>query len=227
MITVHHLEHSRSHRVVWLLEELGVDYRIVHYPRDPRTGLAPESLRKIHPLGKSPVVTDGDRTLAESALIIEYLARCHGDADWTRSPGDADYWDFGFWMHYAEGSLMPPLLIKLIFSKLREAPVPWLVRPISSRIADRVEGGFTNPQIETHFRFVDDQLAGRDWLLGNKPSAADIMLSFPLEAALARGTIDREEVPAIAEYVERFQSRPAYRRALEAGGDYDYGPADH
>jgi len=224
MITLHHLQDSRSQRVLWLLEELGCKYRIKHYERDPKTALAPAALNKVHPLGKSPVITDGSRTLAESATIVEYLARTYGDGRWAPALDDSHYWDFSYWMHYAEASLMPPLLIKLVFSKLREPPVPFFVRPISGRIADQVDRTFTNPQIATHFAFVDDYLGEHRWFAGSEISAADVQMSFPLEAALAAGTISRADYPNVAVYVNRIQSREAYLRALKKGGDYAYGP---
>lgn len=223
MITLHHLEHSRSQRVLWLLEELGVDYEIRRYERDPRTSLAPPELREIHPLGKSPVISDGDRVLAESATIVEYLARVYGDGQWAPHPDDPAYWNFSYWMHYAEGSLMPPLLLKLVFDKVRTAS-PLLVRPVAAGIAGQVDRTFTNPQIRSHFEFVDGYLAEHEWFAGDSITAADIQMSFPLEAAVARGTIG-EASTHVVEYVRRFQARPAYRRALEAGGDYHYGPA--
>ena len=222
MITLHHLEHSRSQRVLWLLEELGLDYEIKHYKRDPKTNLAPPDLKAVHPLGKSPVITDGERTLAESAVIVEYLARTYGSAEWAPTTEDPAYWNFNYWMHYAEGSLMPPLLLKLVFTKVRTAS-PLLVRPIAAAIAEKVESGFIRGQIRTHFDHVDDHLARHEWFAGNKMSAADIQMSFPLEAAVARGTIG-DDHPHVVEYVQRIQARPAYRRALEAGGDYDFGP---
>lgn len=222
MITLHHLEHSRSQRVLWLLEELGVDYEIYWYERDPRTDLAPPELKAVHPLGKSPVITDGKRTLAESAVIIEYLARTYGEGKWAPETDAPEYWNFSYWMHYAESSLMPPLLIKLIFSKVR-AGAPLLFRPISGRIADEVDRAFTNQQLDTHFGYVDAYLAEHRWFGGESISAADIQMSFPLEAARARGTAS-ERYPNIVEFVERFQKRPAYQRALEQGGEYNYGP---
>ncbi len=222
MITLHHLEHSRSQRVLWLLEELEVDYEIYWYGRDPRTNLAPPELRDVHPLGKSPVITDGELTLAESAVIIEYLARTYGDETWAPAPDDPRYWDFSYWMHYAEGSLMPPLLLKLVFSKVR-SDSPFLVRPIAGRIASEVDKAFTDRQLETHFSYLDDYLAGHEWFAGNAISAADIQMSFPLEAAVARGTVGNR-FPNVIDYVQRFQARPAYRRALEAGGEYEFGP---
>jgi glutathione S-transferase len=221
MVVLHHLEQSRSQRVLWLLEELDVGYELRRYERDAASGLAPESLRKIHPLGKSPVVTEGKRTVAESAVIVEYLCREHGGTDWLRQPGDADYYDFQFWMHYAEASVMPPLLLKLVFSRVREAPMPFFVRPIARGIADKVDKSFTDPQIDAHFSHVEAQLTGQDWLLGERISAADIMMSFPLEAALASGRVG-PGFPRIRDYVLRLQARPAYQRALEVGGDYDY-----
>ena len=224
MITLHHLENSRSQRILWLLEELGCNYKIKHYKRDPKTNLAPPELKKVHRLGKSPIITEGKQTLAESALIIEYLARTHGDAQWAPALDDSRYWTFNYWMHYAEGSLMPPLLLKLVFSKLRQPPVPFFIRPISGKIADQVDSAFTNPQIETHFSYVDEYLGEHPWFAGDEISAADIQMSFPLEAAMSAGTIKRADYPNIAVFVNKFQSRPAYVRALEAGGDYAYGP---
>lgn len=224
MITVHHLENSRSLRVLWMLEELGCEYEIKYYKRDAETSLAPESLKKVHPLGKSPVITDGDATMAESGTILEYLARTHGDSQWAPATDDARYWPFNYWMHYAEASLMPPLLIKLVFSKLRQPPVPFFIRPLSARIADQVDRAFTNPQIKTHFSYVDDYLSGHEWFAGDKISAADIQMSFPLEAALAKGTVNPADYEHVAGFVNRFQHRPAYQRALEAGGDYEFGP---
>jgi len=222
MITLHHLEHSRSQRVLWMLEELGLEYRIKRYKRDAKTNLAPPALMKVHPLGKSPVLVDGDRTLAESAVIIEYLARTWGEGSWAPATDDPDYWAFSYWMHYAEASLMPPLLIKLVFSKLRQPPVPFFIRPITSRVADQVDQAFTDRQIETHFRHVNQYLEGREWFVGDAISAVDVQMSFPLQAALSRGTVARADYPNVAMFVVRCQSRPAWQRALERGGDYDY-----
>ena len=222
MIILHHLEHSRSQRILWLLEELGVNYEIRYYERDPKTNLAPEALREVHPLGKSPVITDGELVLAESAVIVEYLARTYGDGNWAPAVDDPGYWNFSYWMHYAEGSLMPPLLLKLVFTKV-STDAPFLIRPIAAGIAGQVNKKFIGKQIKTHFDYVNDYLGQHQWFAGEAISAADIQMSFPLEAALARDTIgDRHS--HIVEYVKRFQSRPAYQRALEAGGEYDFGP---
>ena len=225
MVVVHHLADSRSQRILWILEELGVDYRVKRYARDPKTALAPEALRKVHPLGKAPVVTDQGQTYAESGAIIEYLARTYGDEKWAPRPEDDTYWRFAYWMHYAEASMMPPLLLKLVFDELRDGPVPFFVKPVLRKIADEVDKAFINQQIKTHFSYVDQYLADHEWFAGGDISAADIQMSFPLEAAMARGTVD-DGYPAIVAYVQRFQAREAYRKALKRGGDYAYGPAE-
>ncbi len=221
MVVVHHLQDSRSQRILWLLEELNIEYRVKRYERDPKTALAPESLRKVHALGKSPVITDQGQTYAESAVIIEYLARTYGEGRWAPDLDAEDYWHFAYWMHYAEASLMPPLLLKLVFNKLREGP--FLLRPILRKVADEVDNAFINQQIATHFNYVDRFLAEHEWFAGDAISAADIQMSFPLEAAVARETIG-EAYPAIIAYVQRIQARDAYKAALKRGGDYAYGP---
>ncbi|AKS41163.1 glutathione S-transferase family protein [Wenzhouxiangella marina] len=223
MITVHHLEHSRSQRVLWMLEELGAEYEIKRYERDPETRLAPPSLKKVHPLGKSPVVVDDGRVVAESGTILEYLARKHGKGRWAPAATSDAYWDFSYWMHYAEGSLMPPLLLRLVFDMVSTRS-PLLIKPLAKGISAQVGKAFINPQIRTHLDFVESHLDGRDWFVGDRISAADVQMCFPLEAANARGLIG-EQRPNIRAFVDRCHSRPAYLRALEAGGPYDYGPA--
>ncbi|TVR94921.1 MAG: glutathione S-transferase [Wenzhouxiangellaceae bacterium] len=223
MIIVHHLEHSRSQRVLWLLEELGLEYEIRYYLRDTQTRLAPPELREVHPLGKSPVISDGDRTLAESATIVEYLARRYGKGRWAPALKSDAYWDFSYWMHYAEGSLMPPLLLKLVFDTVG-SKAPLLVRPLARGIAGQVNRAFLDQQIRTHLDFVESHLAEREWFVGSRISAVDVQMSFPLEAARARGLVG-DQRPAINAFVERCHQRPAYRRAVDAGGAYDYGPA--
>lgn len=223
MVVVHHLEDSRSQRILWLLEELDVEYRIKRYERDAKTSLAPEALRKVHPLGKSPVISDQGETYAESGVIVEYLARTYGSAQWAPPVDDARYWQFSYWMHYAEGSLMPPLLLKLVFDRMRKGPAPFFIKPVLRKIADEVDNRFINAQIATHFGYVDRHLSEHEWFVGDGISAADIQMSFPLEAAIAGGTIG-DAYPAVLAYVERFQARAAYREALKRGGDYAYGP---
>lgn len=221
MIVLHHLNNSRSQRILWLLEELGLEYKLQRYERDPVTILAPPSLKKVHPLGKSPVITEGDVTLAESGAIIEYLIQTHGNGQFKPRPDSADYWQYVFWMHYAEGSLMPPLLLRLVFEKVKENPAPFFVKPIIGKIVKETNKRFIGPQIKTHMGYVNDYLAQHSWLAGDALSGADFQMSFPLEAAVARGTVGAE-YPNIVRYVKQFQSRPAYQKALEVGGEYNY-----
>ncbi len=224
MIELHHLEHSRSQRVLWFAEEIGLEYTLITHQRDPATQLAPADVKALHQLGKLPLLVDGDRTLAESAVILEYLARFHAP-EWLMEPADSDYWSYQYWMHYAEASLMPPLLVRLIFSMLKGNAVPALIRPLTKRVANQVDQSFTNPQIATHFGFVEAHLERHEWFAGPRISLADVQMLFPLEAALAKKTINPSEYPAVRLYVEKIQARPAYQRALEKGGPYEFGPA--
>lgn len=220
MITVHHLENSRSQRILWLLEELGAPYRVKRYQRDPETGLAPAALHKVHPLGKSPVVTDGDNTLAESGAIIEYLVARYGADSGLRPPeGTPEQLRYTYWLHYAEGSAMPPLLLSLVFRKMPEAPMPFFVRPVVKGIAAKVQSSFVQPQLELHLDYMEGELEGRPWFTGETFTAADIQLSFPLEAAGAAGLL-ADKRPRLADFVARVAARPAYQRALKKGGPY-------
>jgi glutathione S-transferase len=223
MITVHHLENSRSQRILWLLEELGVPYEVKRYARDRKTMLAPPELRQVHPLGKSPVVTDGEVTVAESGAIVEYLLDQHDrDGRLRPPPGTPERRRFTYWLHFAEGSAMPPLLLKLVFDKVRSAKMPFFVKPVARGIADQVTKSFIAPNIERQLRFMEDELARRDWFAGDAISAADIQMSFPLEAAAARGGLTAAAYPRLAAWLERIHARPAYRRALEVGGPYAF-----
>ena len=218
MITLHHLNNSRSQRILWMLEEIGIDYQIKHYQRDPQTLLAPAELRQVHPLGKSPLITDGELTLAESGAIIEYLAERYGD--WLLpAAGSPERLRCRYWLHYAEGSAMPPLLLKLVFDKLRSSPMPFFIKPIARGIADKVGQAFITPQLKLHFDYLESQLSEHEWFAGDAFSAADIQLSFPLEAAAARGVLANH--PRLHDFLQRIHARPAYRRALEKGGAYD------
>ncbi|WP_339805055.1 glutathione S-transferase [uncultured Marinobacter sp.] len=221
MITVHHLNNSRSQRVLWMLEELGVPYEIQHYERDPKTMQAPASLRKIHPLGKSPVITDGDLVVAESGAIIEYLAHTYGKDTMLPESGGQAWLDYTYWLHYAEGSLMPPLLIRLVFEKVKTSPMPFFIKPVAKGIANKTNESFIGPMIGTHMDFVEAHLSKNTWFLGDKLSAADIQMSFPLEASVARGIVGKSR-PGIIAWVERVHARPAYQKALEKGGKYDF-----
>ena len=220
MIVVHHLNNSRSQRVLWLLEELQLPYEIRRYERDPQTMLAPPELRAVHPLGKSPVITDDGLTLAESGAILEYLADRYGPGRLAPQPGTPERIRYSYWMHYAEGSLMPPLLLKLIFDRVESSPMPFFVRPVARGIADKVRKAFVLPNIRTHLDFLEQELAGRDWFAGATFSAADVQMSFPLEAAQARGGLDAQR-PRLMAWLERVHARPAYRQALERGGPYE------
>lgn len=220
MITVHHLNNSRSQRVLWLLEELGLPYQIQHYQRDATTSLAPESLRKIHPLGKSPVITDGNATVAESGAIVEYLLDQYGNGRLRPAVGTPERLRFTYWLHYAEGSAMTPLLLNLIFSRVARAPAPFFVRPIARAIADKVKQSFITPQIKLHLDYMEGELQKSAWFAGEEFSAADIQMSFPLEAAATRGGLDTTR-PKLWDYLQRIHARPAYQRALEKGGPYE------
>jgi glutathione S-transferase len=215
MLTVHHLNNSRSQRVLWLIEELGVPYELVKYERDPKTDLAPPALQKIHPLGKSPVVTDNGQTYAESAAILEYIVETYGGGRLVPAAGSPDYRRYRYWMHYAEGSLMPLLLMRLITSRIRRAPL--LVRPIAKAIAGKLDHGYVLPNLQRHLAYLDAELAKSAFLAGPELTVADIQMSFPLEAIAAR----YPDPPArIGEFVTRIHERPAYKRALDRGGPY-------
>jgi glutathione S-transferase len=220
MITVHHLNNSRSQRVLWLLEELALPYEIVKYARDPKTMLAPASLRAIHPLGKSPVITDGDATLAESGAILEYLVDTYGAGKLAPAPGTQAYRDYRYFMHYAEGSLMPLLLMKLVFNKVK-TDAPFVIRPIAKAIAGQVSSKFLDPNIANHLAFLGDHLGKHAWFAGDAFSAADIQMSFAIEGAVARAGGGTS--PKLTEWLGRIQGRPAYRKAIERGGEYQVG----
>src|SRR5690554_375590 len=167
MITLHHLNNSRSQRVLWMLEELGVPYEIQHYERDPETMLAPDSLRKVHPLGKSPVITDGDLVVAESGVIIDYLTRTYGKGT-LQPPESGQAWlDYHYWLHYAEGSLMPPLLVRLVLEKIKTSPMPFFIKPVAKGIAHKVDQAFADPMINTHMDFIEAHLSKNTWFLGD------------------------------------------------------------
>jgi glutathione S-transferase len=206
MIRVHHLNNSRSQRVLWLLEELEVPYEIVRYQRDAKTMLAPESLKRIHPLGKSPVIEDGPRILPETGAIVTYLISTYGPKLAPESSSDL-HWRYLYWLHYAEGSAMPPLLLKLILNRL--GLLGWPAR------------GFVDRQLTLHLDYLEAELARSQWFVGEQFSGADIMMSFPLEAATQRAGLDASR-PKLWDFLQRIHSRPAYRRALEKGGPYAF-----
>jgi glutathione S-transferase len=215
MIVVHHLENSRSHRILWLLEELGVPYEIVAYKRNKKTMLAPPELLKIHPLGKSPVIVDGANTIAESGAIIEYLVENYGPDRMAPAPGTPARQRYIYWMHYAEGSAMPILLLKLVFQRM-PLGVPFFIRPIARAISKKAQTSFIDPQMARHMAYWNGELSKAPWFAGEAFSAADIQMSFPLEGAEARFNLDK--YPAVRAFLEKVRGRPAYKRAIERGG---------
>jgi glutathione S-transferase len=221
MITVHHLNDSRSQRVLWLLEELGLPYEIKHYQRDKATMLAPESLRQVHPLGKSPVITDGDAAVAESGAIVEYLVERHGNGRLAPAVGTPERLRWRYWLHFAEGSAMPPLLLKLVFMKIANTKMPFFVKPIAREISAKVLSTLVEPNLKRLLDFMEAELGKSEWFAGNQFSAADIQMSFPIEAAASRAGLDHTR-PRLMAYLKRIHARPAYQRALERGGPYSY-----
>jgi len=220
MIKVHHLNDSRSQRVLWLLEELGLDYEVVRYERKPGNRLAPPELLAIHPLGKSPVIEDGAVKVAETGAIVEYLLDTYGQGRLRPATGTEDGRRFTYWLHYAEGSAMTPLLLKLVFSMLpRRAPA--LLKPIVNGVANKAIASFVDPQLRTHVGFWEDELGRSEWFAGDQFTAADIMMSFPVEAGADRA-FDAETKPRLKAFLNRIHARPAYQRALERGGPYSY-----
>jgi len=206
--------------VLWLLEELGLPYELKRYQRDPRTMLAPPELKRVHPLGKSPVITEDERTVAESGAIVEYLIERHGRGRLVPAPGTDEKLRYTYWLHYAEGSAMPPLLLKLVFSRIETAPMPFFARPIARKIARTGQKTFIDPQIRLHLDYLESQLSPQGWFAGDEFTAADIQMSFPLEAAAARSGLEGSH-PRLAAFLQRIHARPAYQRALDRGGAYD------
>lgn len=220
MIVVHHLNNSRSQRVLWLLEELQLPYEIRRYQRDPQTLRAPPELRAVHPLGKSPVVVDGEFVLAESGAIVEVLADRYHPGRLAPPPGTPERVPYVYWLHYAEGSLMPLLLLKLVFDRIGTAPMPFIARPVARAIAEKGRQAAVHPELRMHLDYLEGELARRDWFAGPQFSAADIQLGFPLEAARARGGLDASR-PRLMDWLARIHARPAYQRALERGGPFE------
>jgi glutathione S-transferase len=221
MITVHHLNNSRSQRVLWLLEELGVPYEVKRYERDAKTMLAPPALLAIHPLGKSPVIVDGTVTVAESGAVVEYLMDRYGAGRLIPAAGTPERLRYTYWLHYAEGSAMPPLLLKLVFDRVANAPAPWPISAIARRIAGTVQNSFIGPQLKRHLDYMEAELTAHAWFAGNEFTAADVQMSFPLEAAKSRAGLNASR-PRLWDFLERIHAREAYKRALERGGPYSF-----
>jgi glutathione S-transferase len=221
MVVVHHLNNSRSQRVLWLLEELGVPYEVKRYERDGKTMLAPPELFAVHPLGKSPVIVDGDDTVAESGAIIEYLVDKYGGGRMVPPAGSSQRLRYVYWLHYAEGSAMTPLLLKLVFDRVAANPAPWPISAISRRIAATVSTAYIAPNLKRHLDYIESELNAHAWFAGEEFSAADVQMSFPLEIAVSRAGLDASRPKSMA-FLERIRARDAYKRALERGGKYDY-----
>jgi glutathione S-transferase len=218
MITVHHLENSRSHRVLWLLEELDLRYDLVRHARHPETLLAPAALRAIHPLGKAPVLVEDGVVMAESGAIIDYLLQRHDLARrFSPPPGSSDWLAYRYWLHYAEGSLMPPLVMTLVLSRMARAPMPFFARPVARALVGGTMKRFVGPQLKRHLDFLDGDLAPRRGSAGDEFTAADVQMGYPLEAAMSRAR-DGQERPHVQAFLQRIRARPAYRQALAVGG---------
>ena len=221
MITVHHLNDSRSQRVLWLLEELGLPYEIKKYQRDAKTMLAPPELTQVHPLGKSPVITDDDVTVAESGAIIEYLIERYGNGRLVPAIGTPERLRWRYWLHFAEGTAMSPLLMKLVFERVKVSPMPFFVRPIARGIADKVLTILVEPNLKRQLDFMEAELGKSEWFAGDTFSAADIQMSFPIEASAQRAGLNASR-PKLMAFLKRIHARPGYRRALERGGPYSF-----
>jgi len=221
MITVHHLENSRSQRILWLLEELGIDYEIKHYQRDKKTGLAPAELFEVHPLGKSPVITDDKLTIAESGLIIEYLIETYGNGELMPARGTPENLEYRYWLHYAEGTFMTLMIITLVLNRIESAPQPFFIKPVTKSIAQKAKAGYSGPNIKLNLDYLENVLQNSKWFCGDSMSGADIMMSFPIEAAAVRTDL-KANYPALAEFHRRIKRLPAYERAIDKGGPYAY-----
>jgi glutathione S-transferase len=219
MLTVHHLENSRSHRILWLLEELDVDYEIQRYGRDTETGLAPPELLDVHPLGKAPVVTDGDRTLAESGAIIEYLVYEYDEGRLKPPDGTPEQRTYTYWLHYAEGTFAPLMLLSLVMGRIADAPVPFFLRPVTRGISDKVREGFLDANVKRNMDFIEASLTGSKWFCGDRFTAADVQMSFAIEAAEVRS--DLSGYPHLARFLAAIRGRPAYKKAIDKGGHYE------
>ncbi|MEX0707730.1 MAG: glutathione S-transferase [Woeseia sp.] len=219
MLTVHHLENSRSQRILWLLEELGLEYTLQSYKRDPLTSLAPQELQSVHPLGKSPVVVDGDTTVAESGAIIEYLVGNYDKGALLPAEGTKARLAYTYWLHYAEGSFMPLMIVSLIMSRIENSPMPFFVKPVAKGIAGKVRANYLDPNVKRNLAFMNETLGVSNWFCGEDLTAADIQMSFAIEAAEVRTDL-KANYPNLQRYLQQMRARPAYQRALQMGGPY-------
>ena len=220
MLVVHHLENSRSQRILWLLEELGLEYEMKRYGRDKQTGLAPPELKDVHPLGKAPVIVDNGVTVAESGAIIEYLVHTYDDGQLHPEVGSAAWLTYNYWMHYAEGTFMPLMIISLILGRIETAPMPFFVKPIAKGIAAKVRAGYLDANVKSNLAFMEQTLSESAWFCGDSLTAADVQMSFALEAAEVRTDL-ASSFPHLARFLETVRARPAYKAALDRGGHYE------
>jgi glutathione S-transferase len=220
MLIVHHLNNSRSQRVLWLLEELALPYEVKRYERDTKTMLAPPELRTVHPLGKSPVIEDGADKVAETGAIITYVLDKYANGRLRPAPGSPDSLRYTYWLHFAEGSAMTPLLLRLVFSRVAQG-APWPASIVARHIAKSVEGAVITPNLTRHLDFMEHELSQRTWFAGEEFSAADIQMSFPIEVSAARAGLNAGR-PKLMSFLERIHARDAYKRALQRGGPYQY-----
>ena len=218
---VHHLNNSRSQRILWMLEELELDYQIQHYQRDTKTMLAPQALKDVHPLGKSPVLTDNGHTIAESGAIVEYLADKCPEQQFRPLAGTDTMLQYRYWLHFAEGSMMPFLVLKLVMQRIEDGVNLFFLKPLVKAIVNQINSSYINPNITQQLAYINTHLTLNEWFAGEQLSGADIQMSFPLEAAVHSGAC--EPYPAIIEWVKRIQARDAYQVALAKGGEYRFG----
>ena len=226
MVTVHHLENSRSQRILWLLEELGVTYQIERYGRDKQTSFAPPELTEIHPLGKSPVITDGDITVAESGAIIDYLVHKYDVGRLIPPESSPERLAYNYWLHYAEGTFAPLMLVSLIMGRIESSPMPFFARPVANSIVGKVRGSFLDANIKRNLDFMEATLAESAWFCGEEFTAADVQMSYAIDAAEARTNL-YDDYPSLAAYLDKIRARPAYRAALEKGGHYELPVGQH
>lgn len=220
MLTVHHLENSRSQRVLWLLEELGVEYEIERYGRDKETSLAPPELRDIHPLGKAPIIVDNGVTMAESGAIIEYLVQTYDDGRLRPADGTPEWRSYTYWMHYAEGTFMPLMIISLIVGRIETAPMPFFAKPIAKGIVGKVRSGYLDANVKLNLEFMEQALSQSTWFCGDSFTAADVQMSFALEAAEVRTDLSAA-YPHLDGFLRTVRARRAYKSALDRGGHYE------
>ena len=221
MLTLHYLENSRAQRILWLLEELGVEYEIKHYKRDSVTNLAPKELKEIHPLGKSPVITNGDKVIVESAAITDYLIDLYGNGKFKPAVGTDDYLKYQEKMHYAEGTIMSFLILSMLFTKIKEAPVPFFIKPIVKAIANKPMDSYVTPNIDSNLNYLENELSATGWFAGNELTGADFMMSFPLEAVAAKTDLSSSH-PNIVSFVKKIHAMPSYQNALDKGLPYNF-----